>query len=126
MRVTIVWFGVFVFVGTCFAQSSEVPAAAGMGAAGLTALAMTINTGGVFFLVNLITSMAPALRRRAPQWIPIIAMASGPLLNAAGAVLSDAFGYPIDFSPVIGAFGGTAAVAAHQFGTQRRRARTRP
>ena len=51
------------------------------------------------------------------------AMASGPLLNAAGAVLSDAFGSPIDFSPVIGASGGTAAVAAHQFGTQRRRAR---
>ncbi len=118
----------FVFVSLVFAAAvfaQEVPLEAGvdLGASGLTALAMAINTGGVFFLVNLITSFAPTLRRRAPQWIPIIAMASGPLLNVAGAALSEALGHPIDFSPIIGAFGGSAAVVVHQFRTQRRRFR---
>ena len=110
MRITIGWFVCLVLVATCFAQESPSPEeAAGMGAAGLTALAMALNTGGVFFLVNLITSLVPTLRVRAPQWIPILAMLSGPLLNAAGAALSDALGYPIDFSPLVGAFGGTTA-----------------
>ena len=96
------------------------------GSAAYTALAMAINAGGVFYLVSLITRLLPALRNRAPQCIPIIAALSGPLLNLAGAALSDLFGYPIDFSPIIGAFGGTAAVAVHQIRTQRRRAVARP
>ena len=93
-----------------------------LGAAGLIALAMALNTGGVFFLVNAVNKWKPRLRERAPQWIPIIAMLSGPLLNAAGVFLSNALGYPIDFSLLIGSFGGTAAVTFDQVRKQRRRA----
>ncbi len=110
------------FSATAFTQGDPVD----VGAAGFTALAMAVNTAGVFYLVNLITAFTPTLRRRAPQWIPILAMASGPVLNVAGAALSEALGHPIDFSPIIGAFGGSAAVVVHQFRTQRRRFRTRP
>ena len=94
-----------------------------LGASGLIALAMALNTGGVFFLVNLINKWKPKLRERAPQWIPILAMISGPILNAAAALLTEALGYPIDFSLLIGAFGGTAAVTFDQVRKQRRRAR---
>lgn len=87
---------------------------------------MAINTGGVFFLVNRITSFAPTLRQKRPQWIPIIAIAAGPLINIAGASLSELVGHPIDFSPIVGAFGGSAAVVVHQVRTQARRSRTRP
>lgn len=94
-----------------------------LGAAGLIALAMALNTGGVFFLVNAVNKWKPKLRERAPQWIPILALMSGPLVNAAGAALSNAFNYPVDFSPLIGALGGTAAVTFDQVRKQRRRAR---
>ena len=93
-----------------------------LGVAGLIALAMALNTGGVFFLVNAVNKWKPKLRERAPQWIPLIAMVSGPLLNGAAALLTDALGYPIDFSLLIGAFGGTAAVTFDQVRKQRRRA----
>ena len=104
-----------------FAQGDPPPI--DLGAVGLIALAMALNTGGVFFLVNAVNKWKPKLRERAPQWIPMIAMLSGPLLNGAGALLGDVFNYPFDFSPLIGAFGGTAAVAFDQVRKQRRRAR---
>ena len=114
---------VFFLSLTAAAFAQDAPPPIDLGAVGLIALAMALNTGGVFFLVNAVNKWKPKLRERAPQWIPMIAMLSGPLLNGAGALLGDVFNYPFDFSPLIGAFGGTAAVAFDQVRKQRRRAR---
>ncbi len=118
----LILFAFFTLIATtAFAQDAPLPV--DLAEVGLIALAMALNTGGVFFLVNAVNKWKPKLREKAPQWIPMIAMMSGPILNGAGALLGDVFNYPFDFSPLIGAFGGTAAVAFDQVRKQRRRAR---
>lgn len=97
--------------------------------AALTALAMALNAGGVFFLVFWVNRAWPAIRKRNPQWVPVIALTAGPALNALAVFLSEIFGHPIDFSPVAAAFAGPGAISAHQLWKQRRKtlgARTRP
>lgn len=111
--------GLLFATGVAFAQGVD-PAADTAATLGV-ALGMMVNTGGVFLLVFMVNKILPELRKKSPQFIPLIALVAGPLLNLAASAIGGFLGYEIDFSPVIGAFGGAGAVAAHQVHKQRRR-----
>lgn len=89
--------------------------------AGLQALALAFNAGGVWFLVFLVNKYRPKLREHAPHWIPVIAMLAGPILNAIATLILNEAGIAVDFSPLIAALAGTGAVALDQVGRQYRK-----
>ncbi len=121
MRYLILVLLVF-FPGIAAGQEAPAPAELELGAAALQALGLAINTGGVYLLVFLVLKWRPVLKKRAPHFIPMIAIVAGPLLNLLAAFGTELIGYPIDFSPLIGVMGGTGAVAVDQIYRQRRKA----
>ena len=94
-------------------------------AACMTALGLALNAGGVWFLVFLVNKYRPMLRKKAPHWIPLIAIVAGPLLNALAALVLQYAGVEIDFSMLIAALAGTGAVTLDQMGRQFKK-RVRP
>jgi len=86
-----------------FAQGEE-PPPVDLVTSGLMAFGMALQAGGVWFLVQLVKTKAPALKKSAPQWIPVIALVLGPAMDALASWLSGVLLHPIDFTSVVQAF----------------------
>jgi hypothetical protein len=77
-------------------------------------LAGFINSVAVVGVVQLIKSLAPAVRSAVPWLLPILSVAIGPLVATLQSWIAAWVGLPIDLSPLIGAFTGGTAVMIHQ------------
>ena len=98
---------------------------------GLKAIGFAVNAGLIWFIVQWVKARAPQLREKAPQYIPLLAIALGPALELLGNGLSGLLLVPIDLGPIAEAFGeiasgfsplaGAMTVAVDQFGRQRKR-----
>lgn len=78
-------------------------------------VAMLINTAGVALAVQVIKFLLPVITDKYGWALPILAMIAGPAVAALQGVLTRALGYPsFDFSLIVAALTGGAAVAANQ------------
>ena len=122
----LLYFTASVFLcGLAVGQTTPEPAAGGELEAAVHALGLALNTGGVYYLVFLILKWKRKLRIESPQFIPIIAISAGPLLNYAAVLIANSVGIAIDFSPAIAALSGPAAVTLDQIYRQRQKAHPR-
>jgi len=86
-------------------------------------VALLLNSFVIVALVRVLTYYMPFFKTRIGWSLPIITMMIGPLMALVTTAVSDAIGYPVDFSPIVGVFTGGTAVAFHQFGKQRSKLR---
>lgn len=82
-------------------------------------LAHAINMVVVVLAANWLKSHWEEVKPHLPWLAPLI----GTALPAAAQFLSAWLGHPIDFSPILGLFSGSAAVAVHQIAKQREKLR---
>lgn len=84
-------------------------------------LAVLINTAGVMCVVQVIKFYLPYLTDKYGWVMPLIAMASGPVVAFLQGFLATKLGYPgFDFSLIVAALTGGTAVAAHQVYAQQK------
>lgn len=77
-------------------------------------LAGLINGTGVMIVVQFLKHYGMDwLKLNAPWSLPIIAMFAAQIFGVLTSVVSDAIGYPIDFSPIAAVLVGTGTIAAY-------------